>query len=74
MSLQRRVADARGREFIEDYQYDAQIQKAIVVLMEKLGRDVASVPELAFIPPLVADREKTAESETAAAAWEEEYE
>ncbi len=70
-AVQRRVADIRGREFIEDYQNDAQLQKAILVLLEKMGMDPSTVDSYSFIPERVAEREKKAKDEE---DWEDSFE
>ncbi len=46
--VQRKVADLRGREFIEDYQNDVQLQRAIVEVLRRSKVDPASVDEYRF--------------------------
>lgn len=46
--VQRKVADLRGSEFIEDYQSDTQLQRALVEVLRKQDVDPSSIDEYRF--------------------------
>ncbi len=59
--IQRRAADARGREFIVDFEIDAVLQRAITEMAKKIDVNLEEIPE--YRPFAQRFKNATAESE-----------
>ena len=59
--VRRRVSDEMGRELLGDYQEDIQLQKAVEVLLGKLGMDAGAFPEYRFFKRNLPEEESEEE-------------